>query len=144
MSNITPLFRTFDVDSLEQRGTSFPPSSSLIESIIEHFHARGCPILLGEIANRFDIRLDTAHSAIDLLLKRGIVVALQAHELVALGYHQTSLVYRLRPRLSEKVRQDRMPPPPEHLVGAMHDCIHKESGSLRAAISFKVRSSSAD
>lgn len=44
------------------------------------------------------------------------------------------------PRLSKEARAARAPRPPEELVGALHDQIHREPGASRAAKSLRVRS----
>ena len=45
----------------------------------------------------------------------------------------------LLPRLSEEARAARAPRPPEELVGALQDRIHREPGAFRAAKSVRVR-----
>jgi DNA-binding transcriptional regulator YiaG len=44
------------------------------------------------------------------------------------------------PKLSEEARAARAPHPPEELVGALQDRIHRDGGTVRAAKSVKVRS----
>ncbi|MRG94640.1 hypothetical protein [Polyangium spumosum] len=45
-----------------------------------------------------------------------------------------------RPKVSPEVLRARAPRPPEELVGALHDSVHRESSKLRAAIPLKKRS----
>ncbi len=45
----------------------------------------------------------------------------------------------LSPRLSREARAARAPRPPEELVGALEDRVHRESGALRLAKSVRVR-----
>jgi hypothetical protein len=42
------------------------------------------------------------------------------------------------PKLSRKARAKRKPLPPEQLVGAMHDTVHRDLGKVRAAKAFKI------
>jgi hypothetical protein len=44
------------------------------------------------------------------------------------------------PKLSEEARAARAPRPPEELVGALQDRIHRDGGMARAAKSVRVRS----
>jgi DNA-binding transcriptional regulator YiaG len=55
-----------------------------------------------------------------------------------LGHGQS--VPRLMPRLSDETKAARAPRPPEELVGALQDQIHRETRVGRAAKSVKVRS----
>lgn len=42
--------------------------------------------------------------------------------------------------LSAAARADRMPPPPDERVGALHDSVHHEVGKSRVARTIKVKS----
>ncbi|WP_437723618.1 hypothetical protein [Sorangium sp. So ce861] len=44
-----------------------------------------------------------------------------------------------RPKVAHEVLRARAPRPPEDLVGALHDSVHRESSKLRAAIPLKKR-----
>jgi hypothetical protein len=64
----------------------------------------------------------------------------QYEQVVSLMGHGQAFPRVMSPQLSDEAKAARVPRPPENLVGALQDQLHREAGVARAAKSIKVRS----
>lgn len=63
--------------------------------------------------------------------------AMDAHREAARAYVAAKRARLAPPKISEEARAARAPRPPEELVGALQDRVHRESGATRAAKSAR-------
>jgi len=117
-----------------------------------HFWASGRPMNAGNRAKLGRIlalvrRLSTDSQAVRAWLLSPDASARLPFDLLRDGQHDELVLPGSlpakpfdRPKVAPEVLDARAPRPPEELVGALHESVHRESSKLRAAIPLKKRS----